>query len=102
MNSRRLTGRELDAYEGRWKLILFACAVVLVVDLAYIVGTHPRGLHRIAGFFIIAACVLGCAIALRRLHNAGLTGTKEGGSIAPDDGGDLDISDIIDTVSGDD
>lgn len=101
MTTRRLTSRELDAYEGRWKLILFACAVVLVVDLAYMVGTHPRGLHRTAGFFIIGSCAGGCIIALRRLHKAGLTGTKGSGDIGRD-AGDLDISDIIDTVSGDD
>jgi hypothetical protein len=97
-----MTGEQLDAYERRWKFTLLSFAVALVVDLAYIVALQPRGIAKAISYFIVAASIFACLLALKKLRHAGYTESHAGSYAAGDDVGDLDVSDIFDTFSADD
>jgi hypothetical protein len=68
--SARMTGKQMDALERRWKFILFCLAVMLMLDLVYLGVLRPRGGAKAICLLTAAALLGACIYAMRQLHGS--------------------------------
>lgn len=101
MSDQRMTSEQLDAYEQRWQFIFFSIVVALIIDVAYLFASEPRGSAKAISWAIAAGCIVGCILAWAKLH-AGYTGPTGGRDSSWDDGGAIDVTDIFSVFTDDD
>lgn len=74
--STRMTLKQAESLERRWKATFFCFALMLMLDLVYLGVARPSGKADIACWLIAAALLYACVYAVRALHRAGYTEEK--------------------------
>jgi uncharacterized membrane protein YqjE len=94
MSTRLLTAKELDAYEKRWKRILFAFLGLLILDLLCLFIAWPSSTMKVGCAVVAAVSIVGGLYCSRKLHNAMGPQSKSDAQSFESDYADLDPGDI--------